>query len=322
LTEQGDVVRFAVDMGYFMCGNDIFSLDMPMCEKLLYIALCRYAGSNNRAWPSHATLCRDLSCGRTRLTEAVQYLCDSGLVKKEGRGNRTNVYSLYPVSHFKKPCFEKKLEKKLEKNLEKNNKESNSAGGQCSPGEHPADSIVRQADPQCSPHGPSLFATRTLSVRQADTKRNKNKTIEKNISSSEPGTVQVQEEEREKKSHPLKPFKENLKEDDFERVRKAFKSKKVTVKDKVIRGLLNDSSAADVCDAIKATNFDVACNPINVIRWLLKENSFCVPLAPASTAQTVEIYDPPPEEERAAVKQLIREAKENLRNKQLLVGTS
>ncbi len=312
MTEQGDVVRFAVDMGFFMCGNDIFSLDMPMCEKLLYIALCRYAGSNNRAWPSHATLCRDLSCGRTRLTEAIKYLCESGLVKKEGRGNRTNVYSLYPVSHFKKPCLKKKFEK---------NKEADSAGGQCSPGEHPADSIVRQADPYSSPDGPSLFATRTLTVRQADPKRNKNKTIEKNISSSRVGTVQVQEEEREKKSHPLKPFKENLKEEDFERVRKAFKSKKVTVKDKVIRGLLNDSSAADVCDAIRATNFDVACNPINVIRWLLKENSFCVPLAPASAAQTVEIYDPPPEEERAAVKQLIRAAKDNLGNK-LLVSTS
>lgn len=321
MTEQGDALRFAVDMGFFMCGNDIFSLDMPMCEKLLYIALCRYAGSNNRAWPSHATLCRDLSCGRTRLSKAVQYLCDSGLVKKEGRGNRTNLYSLYPVSHFKKPCFEKKPEKKFEKNLKKN-EEANFAGGQCSPGEQPTDSIVRHANINCSPDGPLLFATRTLSVRHADTKRNKNKTLEKNISSSEPGTVQVQEAERERNTHPLKPCKENFKEADFERVRKAFKSKKVTVKDKVIRGLLNDSSAADVCDAIKATNFDVACNPINVIRWLLRENSYCVPLMPAAAVQTVEIYNPPPEEERSAVKQLIQQAKENLRNKQLLVDTS
>ncbi len=140
MTKQGDGVRFAVDMGFFMCGNDLFSLDLPMCEKLVYIALCRYAGSNNRAWPSYATLCKDVSCSRTRVIAAVRKLCLAGLIKKEPRGNRTNVYSLYPAANFQ-PCFDC---------FEKTQK----AACHSSPGEPPKDRVVHEAHPHSPPGEP------------------------------------------------------------------------------------------------------------------------------------------------------------------------
>ncbi len=103
-----------------------------------------------------------------------------------------------------------------------------------------------------------------------------------------------------------------IKAEDIERVRKSFKSKLVAVKDSLVRELLSDNSADDVCNAIRATNFDQACNPINVIRWMLREGSFCVPLGPASPEEALEPLETPDDDERESVKQLIREAKSNL----------
>lgn len=312
MIEQGGSVRFAVEAGFFMCGNDLFDLDMPMCEKLVYIALCRYAGSNNRAWPSYTTLCKDVSCGRTRLSEAINLLCGSGLIKREARGNRTNVYIIYPASSFK-PC---KAPPPEPQDLDNHG----------SPCELEEDLVVRHTNYDSSPHEPSQFATRTMIGRQANTKRNKKRNNEKNSSSSGGEGSEEGSEEREKNRQTEKIKTETIKTekpkpppaDDIEQVRKAFRSKKVVVKDSIIVDLLKKHDTADVCGAIRATDFDMARNPINVIRWMLRENSYCMPLLPEAYS---ELHNNAPrqdyqvcEEERHVIKQMLREAKNGLLN--------
>jgi len=79
--EHGTVKR-AFEAGFFCCENGIFDTDLPTTEKCVYMALTRYAGSNNRAWPSYDTLAKDCSCSRRRAISAVDVLTSSGLVEK------------------------------------------------------------------------------------------------------------------------------------------------------------------------------------------------------------------------------------------------
>jgi len=73
---------------------------LPSVEKLIYMALIKYAGTNNRAWPCYETLARDASCSRRRAVYGVDLLCKCKLVVKERRGNRSNIYMVYPPSFY------------------------------------------------------------------------------------------------------------------------------------------------------------------------------------------------------------------------------
>jgi hypothetical protein len=297
-------------MGYFMCGNDLFKLDMPMCEKLTYIALCRYAGSNNRAWPSYERLAGDVSCSKRRAIQAVKKLCSCGLVKKEKRGNRTNVYVIYPAQSFKACAAGPPKPQDVDKQ-----------GAGNSP---PPPGRVQILHPEGEDAALPGCKSCTLSVQQVHPKNNKINNKEKYSSSSGREGPEEGSEEREKNRQTEKVKTETIKTEkiktvtteDIEQVRRAFKGKKVVVKDSLIVDLLSSYSTTDVCGAIRATNFDLARNPINVIRWMLRENSYCMPLLPAAYS---ELHDHDPfsnnplhEEDHASVKQMIQDAKNNL----------
>lgn len=317
MSELVESVRFAGDIGFFMCGNDLFKLDIPTCEKLVYIALCRYAGSNNRAWPAYNTLAGDVSCSKRRAIQAVKKLCACGLVKKVQRGNRTNVYVIYPAASFK-PCAEPPPEPQTEhedfEDLDEYVSPQGAHSSPLSPGR------VQILHPEGEDAALSGCKSCTLRVKNLHPKNNKKKNNEKNSSSSGGGReTEVYLEEREKyiqaeKIETAKP--KTAAEDDLEKVRKAFRSKKVVVKDSLIRDLLKKYEADDVCGAIRATNFDLACNPINVIRWLLRENSYCMPLLPAAYSEFPDSAPLPDyqagDEERHLVKQMLQEAKNSL----------
>jgi hypothetical protein len=72
------------------------------------LALTRYAGASNKAWPAYNTLARDVSCCKRKAFDAVDTLINCGLVEKKCRKNRTNVYLLYPPECFKKQSFNSK----------------------------------------------------------------------------------------------------------------------------------------------------------------------------------------------------------------------
>ncbi len=311
MSEPVESVKFVGDMGYFMCGNDLFKLKMPMCEKLTYIALCRYAGSNNRAWPSYERLAGDVSCSKRRAIQAVKKLCSCGLVKKEKRGNRTNVYVIYPAQSFKACAAGPPKPQDIDKQ-----------GAGNSP---PPPGGVQILHPEGEDAALSGCKSCTLRVQQVHPKSNKINNKENHSSSGGEGSEEGSEE-REKKIHTEKIKTETIKTekpktppaDNIEQVRKAFRSKKVVVKDSLIADLLKKYDASDICGAIRATDFDMSCNPINVIRWMLRENSYCIPLLPAAYS---ELHDNAPrqdyqvcEEERHIVKQMLREAKNGLLN--------
>lgn|GEM_PF-2998269 len=64
------------------------------------MAITRYAGSNNRAWPAYETLADDVNCSRRRVIDAVDLLQRCKLIEKRKRGNRSNAYLVYPPDYF------------------------------------------------------------------------------------------------------------------------------------------------------------------------------------------------------------------------------
>ncbi len=93
-------VRMAFESDYFMCVNDVFDLPLPSAEKLIYIALTHYAGSNNRTCPKYETLAKDASCSRREAIYAIENLCKCKLITKETRGNVPNAYVVYPPKFY------------------------------------------------------------------------------------------------------------------------------------------------------------------------------------------------------------------------------
>jgi len=78
----------------------VFTLNLPPIEKLTYLAITRYAGANNRAWPAYETLAADVLCSKRRVIDAVNLLQRCRLIEKRKRGNRTNTYLIYPADYY------------------------------------------------------------------------------------------------------------------------------------------------------------------------------------------------------------------------------
>lgn len=271
---EGNKVVLAYDTGYFMCGNDVFELPLPSVEKLIYMALIKYAGTNNRAWPSYETLARDASCSRRRAVYGVDLLCKCKLVVKERRGNRSNIYMVYPPSFY--CCAEEETD-----NLKKMKSE------------HPEKPRVQNLHPEGATSALSGCTQCTLGVQ--DLHPNINNNIIKNNNTHK----QVKNEEEEKNLY--------INENDIETIKKAFKAKKAVVRDSVILKMLEQYPVKDVQAAIKSTDFDQARNPIAVIKWMLKEGSYVMPAEEKAAEIIPDYYVEPVDDE--FVKKSIREAK-------------
>jgi anti-sigma28 factor (negative regulator of flagellin synthesis) len=272
MTEDGQV-KLAFESGFFICGNDVFDLDLPAIEKLLYIDLIRYAGSKNRAWPSFETLARDAGCSPRKAKYAIAVLIESKLVAKERRGNRSNLYIVYPPKFYCKTEEEKSTVHQMHIVDEKK-------------------PIVHDVHNESAPDAPPLCTTCTTDVHHVH-KINNNNIINNNNTNKQA--------EKEEESNLC------INELDMDAVKKAFKAKHVAAKDKVILNLLEHYPVKDIKAAIKSTDFEKARNPIAVIKWMLKEGSYVMPAENTAAAVIPEYNDEPVDYEFA--KTALREAK-------------
>ena len=75
-----------------------FDLDIPSSEKLVLVALSRYADAEGACYPSIARLARDTSFTTNTVTRCVGMLSRRGLIEKcarsTSRGRTSNSYTL------------------------------------------------------------------------------------------------------------------------------------------------------------------------------------------------------------------------------------
>lgn len=249
---------------------------------MTYLALTRYAGTNNRAWPAYETLARDVSCGRKRVIGAVNKLVECKLVEKQVRGNRSNVYLVYPPEYF------------CEKDSE------NPQGVEKTPREIGRVSVEH---PESIPETPQGCPQDTLRVSTGHPKST-------NISNKENSTLTINNNDVEEREI----FKKEIAEEDLEQIRKAFKVKGVKVTDKMIQDLLKSHDSDAVKAAIKCTDFNAARNPLAVIKWMLSTGTYVMPVDREIPVLSPEapVLDPGEEE---TVRQMIKEAREGLKQK-------
>ena len=300
-------VRFAVEQGFFVCANALFELPLPTVEKLTYMALCRYAGSNNRAWPSYATLAEDVSSGRKRTIKAVNLLVECGLVEKVPRGNRTNIYLLYPPSYFKNP------EKKA----------ADDRGGVSSGHPESVDRTPPEKNAVSSEHPEGVHRTPpgcrqdTVGVLTGHPKSN-NKNNRENSSLTETGPLQDEEERGEalkSKSEQPSEKRESLnknEKEEIEEIKRAFKANQAQATDAMVKSLLKNYSCEAIKAAINYTDFKVARNPLSVIRWALSNETYLLPAEKDNPPPEPEPLKPDPDEDRA-IREMIRKAREKLK---------
>lgn len=301
--DERSSVKLAYSSGYFMCGSDVFTLPLPGTEKLIYIALTRYAGSSNRAWPSYEKLAKDGSCSVRRAIDAVNRLCACRLVMKEKRGNRSNLYMVFPPKHY---CEKHHESDSAEINegadpAPQNNGENISSETEGADSA-PSKSGVQNLHAEGAPAAPSICSDNTLRVQNLHPNINKN--INKIIT-----TTKGDEEE----SIPINPNDPDP--NDPEAIKKAFKEKRTTVKDILIDDLLQQYPAKDIIAAIKCTDFEQARNPIAVIKYMLREGNYVMP------ADRVDIHvdnsyirEKPPLVDDEAVRKMFEEARAALTN--------
>ena len=336
-------IGFAVERGFFSCENEVFSLPLPTIEKLIYLALTRYAGSNNRAWPSYNTLAKDASCSRRKVIDAVKALLDCGLIDKLSRGNRTNVYLLYPPSYYRGAGTVHSEQgaadappAELEGDLE-NNFEENFSGEQAAP---PDDGRVNLMHPGSAGDSPPGCTPCTVGVNVVHPKINNKKNNDHQHLKGQSGPAPVTEmredlklkEEQainfdareERKSEKIEKLRDEQQDQPrhavtremMETVHAAFKGKGFQATDNAVRQLLKEYGEAAVKAAISQTDFKVARNPMAVINWMLATESYMMPVEKGTEPgeQDERPKDPTPGE-LFEIKKMIAETKANLLKK-------
>lgn len=241
-------IRFAVEKGYFVCENEIFSIPLNPIDKLTYLALVRYCDTQQRAWPSYIRLAADVGVGKKRAIEAVKNLIDCHLLEKRIRGNRSNVYLVYPARFF---CVHKKS-KNGEQKIDKD-------GVQETP---QADIEVSQEHPQGVSGTPSECSENTLRVSEEhpiSTKTNNNKNTLISTVDERENFISKKQKERER---------------DLDLVRAGIARKGYQVNNKVLSDLLSQYTVEEVMAAIDCTDFELARNPLSVIFSLLKTGRY------------------------------------------------
>jgi len=307
MERDSGTLKLAFESGYFICTNDVFDLPISAVEMVIYMALTRYAGSNNRAWPSYERLAADASCSTRRAKYAVKTLCECQLIAKEKRGNRTNLYLVYPPKNY---CGDNK----------KNNDQKKKQGAENAPqvddpislyqneGEisAPQEKLgVQTVHPEGANPAPSVCNPCTLSVQHLHPNINKNNNKNNN-------THHDQTEMKEERGPNYKNNENENNEKDIEIIKNTFKAKKSSVKDDVIVDLLRNYEAREIQAAIKATDFDLARNPIAVIRSLLKKGDYLLPPEPEEAKPQAEEEKELPKIEE--VRQYLSYAKDKINN--------
>ena len=273
-------------------------LPLPTIEKLTYLALTRYAGANNRAWPAYETLARDVSCSKRRVIQAVERLVACGLVGKRVRGNRSNIYLLYPPNHYcEKACPEQgapdaprlvheAAEDPTGENFDENEEESG----------------VHQMHPEGEQPSPPVCTPGNLRVNDVHLKSTNNKTTE-----------HQQHQRHHKKAREKKNLYKEIREEDIEAVARSFRSKGVQVTEKLIKELLRQYNIQAIQASIACTDFTAARNPLAVIRWMLANGTYVMPVEKAPPPEAREQMPGPVDDDM--VRQMIKQAKENLSRK-------
>ncbi len=336
-------ISFAVERGFFSCENDTFNLPLSTVEKLIYLALTRYAGTNNRAWPSYNTLAKDASCSRRKAIDAVNALLECGLIEKLSRGNRTNVYLLYPPSYYRAaktvqpeqgaagapPAAPEEI---FEKNFEAGFRGAQAAPSDCG--------RVNQVHPRGAGDSPPGCTPCTVRVNEVHPKINniinKDHQHRKGNSGPDHGTgkrenLNLKEgkaiipEAREKqksekkeniKEEPEDPHRKPVTIEMMEAVNAAFKNKGFKATDRTVRQLLKKYSETAIKAAINQTDFKVARNPLAVINWMLASEYYVMPAgkAPPPNGPEEQTAGPTPKE-LFEIKKMISEARANLLKK-------
>lgn len=296
--EERGSVRLAFNSGYFMCGNDVFNLPLPSIEKIIYMALTRYAGSNNRAWPNYETLARDASCSKRRAIDAVNTLCQCKLIAKETRGNRSNIYMVFPPKYY---CEQNSKDIEIKQGAQGAPQKNDVASLYQNEGEKSAplkNGRVHRLHPEGEDPAPTECSSCNLSVQEMHPNINKNSN--KNIN--------TEQKNRESENSS------KITDQEIETIRKAFKEKNSVVRDVVIKELLKVYPLEDIKAAIKGTDFEEARNPIAVIKWMLREGSYVMPLG-MEELKGMPADDEPPLVNDEEVRKMISETKDNLSGK-------
>lgn len=263
-----NTIRFAVEKGFFVCENEVFNLPLGPIDKLTYLALVRYADTQQRAWPSYNRLAADVGIGKKRAIEAVKTLTECHLLEKRVRGNRSNVYLVYPARFF---CAEKKAD---------GSEDDAPAGGVL---ETPLTDQVVSLEHSQGVHGtPSECPTDTLRVSEEHPISTNTSTKKNTLSSLEP--------ERENTLIP----KDQKIETDLETVREIISRKGYQVNDWVMKEMLEQHTVEEVTAAIECTDFKKARNPVAVIFALLKSGKYVVQKKNKSVKQIDEIEQEEP----------------------------
>lgn len=243
-----NTIRFATEKGFFICENDVFGLPLTPIDKLTYLALVRYCDTQQRAWPSYIRLAADVGVGKKRAIEAIKNLIECHLLEKRVRGNRSNIYLVYPARFF---CVYKQS-KNGEQNIDIDGVQ-----------ETPQDDIeVFQEHPQGVTGTPSECSENTLRVSEEhpiSTKTNSNKNTLISTVDERENFISKKQKERER---------------DLEIVRVGIARKGYQVNNKVLSDLLSQYTVEEVMAAIDCTDFELARNPLAVIFSLLKNGRY------------------------------------------------
>ncbi len=301
------------------------------------MALTRYAGASNKAWPSYKTLARDVSCCKRKAFDAVDTLINCGLVEKKCRKNQTNVYLLYPPECFKKQSFSSKGSTE---ETELDGDEAELIEAQEFDQELLSEEgVVHHMQPEVASDAPLPDETGFLAAtKNIFSEKNKEEALvhEVHQGNAPPATgwcttcTQVVHHMHPKSNKKINKRKLTLKEEqaaaerfvlekkfreeDYEQVKKVFKAKGVQVTDKMISDLLKTYDVKAVQAAITSCDFNRARNPLAVIKWMLQTGNYVLPVE----HKLYVACDDPPKVDPAQVediKRLIRQAKAGLQRK-------
>ncbi len=280
-------IRFAVEKGFFVCENEVFNLPLGPIDKLCYLALVRYADTQKRAWPSYNRLASDVGVGKKRAIEAVKTLIECKLIKKKVRGNRTNIYLVYPARFF---CAKKSSESSEE--------DLHNYGGQGTPQSNIG---VSQEHPQGVQGTPSGCPTDTIRVSHEHPKSTSTSNCTSTLSSSE-----IEREDNLKQKNPEQ-------EKQIKAINDIILQKGYQVTKRVIKDMLEQYSIEEVKAAIECTDFKKANNPLAVIFTLLKTGRFVIPRKEEPQKHQDQLIEQP-DIDRDTLKNYLELIRETLKN--------
>ena len=184
--ERVGMIEFDDKKDFFYSYNMIFDLELSSSAKLLYLYLCRKADSDDKSFPSYATMGMACSISRRTAMRALKELMLEGLLIKVRRANgneqTSNVYKLYPtpqerLKETNRVQLKRELKEYHEMRLKKQNDEMALDGGD-------TESLQNKAK-QC---------TNTMSIQCGDTQSPQNGLKQcGNETVMQPGNIEILE---------------------------------------------------------------------------------------------------------------------------------